>query len=433
MKMFSRQIRVAGAVAIAACCHANAQKTWVALMDDNAANPDNWSGGTLPVSTDTILLDASSTRDMFWECDGMNLLPDTVAGWIQDEAYTGTVTFPTTYPGHDPMFMVFTITGDVVLDGGTWTHPTNNATEAWRLSVYVGGDMTINTNAALDVQSRGYEPRTGPGNNSPLNQNGVGASHAGEAHEGDNNQVNALTYGRVLAPTALGSGAGNQGNVELRRAGAGAIALEVAGHLTLEGALRANGLGQNHIGGGSSGGSIFVKCATHSGAGLLNASGGLDTWHGSGGAGRIAVISGDPLPGGLVCKAFGETSRNNNGTRVSGAGTIFYGVDAARGTVVVDNADKGGNPTLATHLPAARAADQNEDLTLTDWRVMRKAGVKLRADAKINSLALEGASTALDLNGLTLRVKRMEVNGARVHGGTYAAPHLPPQVADADP
>ncbi len=147
-----------------------ATRTWVGAGDtQNASEAANWSDSTLPASTDHVVLDGSSTKNLLWDA-GVNGLPDTVASWTQTEDYTGTVTIRTRYPGQGA-FEVFTITGDGVVANGTWTHANDNNdtatsppfTQHSRLNVSVGGNFTLGSAARIDVVGRGYNPGRGPG------------------------------------------------------------------------------------------------------------------------------------------------------------------------------------------------------------------------------------------------------------------------------
>ena len=68
-----------------------ATKTWTGGgSTSNASEAANW-GGALPVSTDDIVLDATSTKPLIWDAPS-NSLSTTVASWTQNSSYSGIVT-----------------------------------------------------------------------------------------------------------------------------------------------------------------------------------------------------------------------------------------------------------------------------------------------------------------------------------------------------
>lgn len=102
-----------------------------------------------------------------------------------------------------------------------------------------------------------------------------------------------LVYGSLMAPEQPGSGGGRSGSVG--GAGGGAVRLEVAGHLTVNGDIRADGESANDSRGGGAGGGIYLTCATFEGTGKITAIGGSvkSTGAGGGGGGRIAIVWSD--------------------------------------------------------------------------------------------------------------------------------------------
>ena len=96
-----------------------AYKTWVAEEDGLASDGGNWSPSGVPQAGDKIMLSIFSGANMEWDFDGGNNgLPDTVLSWTQDQYYTGTVTFPTTYTDSQSAFTNFSVAGNALLAGG---------------------------------------------------------------------------------------------------------------------------------------------------------------------------------------------------------------------------------------------------------------------------------------------------------------------------
>ena len=121
--------------------------------DTLASTPANWAGGIAPQTGDSVQFDATSTKNCDWDLD-VELL-----NWNQTADYTGTVTIWTEYPGiaGGTGFTNLTISGDVTLAGGTWTHRANRGVdEAWdRLRVSVGGNFTLGVAGGI-LTTKGY-------------------------------------------------------------------------------------------------------------------------------------------------------------------------------------------------------------------------------------------------------------------------------------
>lgn len=168
-------------------------------------------------------------------------------------------------------------------------------------------NLTVATGAAIDVTGKGYRggwyvvPSIyhlghGPGGGDRM----VGASHG--AYGGYSLSALAKApYGDPLHPTAPGSGGGCDYFVggESPGHGGGAIEILASGVITVNGAIRANGIGNaGGRNGGGSGGSLYLSCARLAGTGgSLSAEGGNTVLTGGGGqqggsgsGGRIAVL-----------------------------------------------------------------------------------------------------------------------------------------------
>ena len=298
--------------------------TWIAPAAGNASVAANWTQG-VPTAGQRILLGVFSSADMAWDA-GVNGLPDTVASWTQEELYKGAVTFMTTFPDYDAAFTNFTVAGDALIEGGSWTHAANAASEAYRLRVSVGGDFTLGAGAKLDVQRKGYA---------------AGSVHPGSGygiHGGSRNNF-AQVYGNVYAPENLGSGGELQGNGK-HHAGGGAVFLTVAGDALINGHVNAN----THIPGGQyedqnsgAGGSILIRAASISGTGLIYANGAISQKPATSG-GRIALIATAAQTLGFpAANVYARGNSSNPGTSAA-AGTVFLkNASQTYGTLVVDN------------------------------------------------------------------------------------------------
>jgi hypothetical protein len=311
----------------------------------NASVAGNWSLGHTPQPDEVVLIGPLSTSDMVWDTAASN----TVRGWAQLKEFAGSkVTFQTTYGATYPQF---TITENVTLEAGNWTHADNSTTEANRLKVSIGGNLHVESNATISVNSRGYDNLQGPG--APTaNYDGGGYGGMGGDYSRNNIGMGA-TYGDYLAPTNLGSG-GRQGGAY----GGGAIHVDVGGTITVDGTISADGGHSGGPAGSGAGGSVWITAGAIAGFGMVSANG--DNSHNSypgGGGGRISVIltnTGTTFSGfaGSI-DAFGgnPSSADYDGA----AGTVYQqeGNDTAgQGKLLVNNNGRDHYQTVSTAIPA---------------------------------------------------------------------------------
>ena len=249
----------------------------------------NGAWDALPAEGDDIVV---TSGDMIWS----NSFPKAIASWTQNEGYTGTVTFDT---GLEP----FEVTGNVTLNGGTWTHTANpsftSSQEGWtsgrgtkQLIVKVGGDLLVAESAKIDVTGMGFKIAQGPGNwKVNGGDNSAGASHGGSGCGIDSKLVAPPCYGSAHGPNTIGSGGHgtNHGTT-----GGGAVRLTVGGALCCNGLIAADGASKKSKGEANehyagSGGSVWITAGTIAGNGTVRADGGASTASCSGGGGRVAI------------------------------------------------------------------------------------------------------------------------------------------------
>ena len=329
---------------------------WIAGSgSDGLASTDaNWSLGRAPVSTDAILLGAWGTASMTWDAE-----THTVASWRQNADYTGTVTFPITYQGAngDVGFNLFTVSGNVELQGGHWAHlvqgdssKTETApVERYRLNVAVGGDFSVSNGVNVSAQGRGrgfwvYNANQG------WFQRGV---YAGYVITTTNNMYAAesnplfVPYGSILAPVDTGRGitVTTDNNAKPTEGhGGGAIRISVAGDFVNEGRVLANGQNSNAYTGGS-GGSIFITAANIRGSGTYEANATVTTGSGSKTAasgGRVSLVA-TGLNAATATNAMANGTRSpdrwqtgNNPYHQGAAGTVWLASGTAK-TLLVRN------------------------------------------------------------------------------------------------
>jgi hypothetical protein len=161
-------------------------------------------------------------------------------------------------------------------------------------------DLVIEPSAAINVTGRGYSGGIGnatghgPGGGSGANYDGGGGGHGGRGGSGTYTASPGRPYGSSTAPLVPGSGGGgnNAGNGE---AGGGAVRIEAADQVVLNGTIAADGGGTDQRHGCGSGGSIYITCVRFAGStGVMQADGGsADAASyenpGGGAGGRIAI------------------------------------------------------------------------------------------------------------------------------------------------
>ena len=300
--------------------------TWIATAPGLASVGSNWSEGHAPLATENVLFDGRfSTADCEWDADASA----TVASWTQAADYSGAVTFKTTFAEADATLTALTITGDAVINGGTWTLPTATSSQTsplYRLKVSVGGSLTVASGASINAS--GKAPWT---------------TESGGAYGGSCDSTSA--YGSVLEPAAPGQSFKTPGGATGENAhpafGGGAVWLDVAGATTLNGSILANGV--IHWGWDAycgSGGGIYLKTSSLAGSGTIsadgNSAGGSNGGNASAG-GRISILLTDAaemtLPLANV-HALGSSEYSHTG----GAGTVVIRTTTlTRGRLVIRN------------------------------------------------------------------------------------------------
>ena len=214
----------------------------------------------------------------------------------------------------------------------------------------------------IDADGKGFAGGQGSGSGHTSSSeaggtSGGGASYGGFGGRSASGAAAGLSYGSPQQPLDFGSGGGSGAGAapyNVGGAGGGAIRLNVAGTLTLDGRISANG--NNGVGqgsGGGSGGSILLTVGNFAGAGLLAANGGAgeSPFGGGGGGGRIAVYYGTNQFSGIAT-AYGGAGANNGG-----AGTVYSRANSTfSGQMTIDN-----NGLLATNTVITL---QGDDLTI---------------------------------------------------------------------
>jgi hypothetical protein len=194
----------------------------------------------------------------------------------------------------------------------------------------VDANVHVYASSKIGADGQGYVALNGPG---------AGSSYQGAGYGGmGGNTSGGDTYGSVLEPVNLGSGGGYSGN----NYGGGAIKMNIAGNLTNNGTISANGTANYANFGGGSGGSVWIHftggTSAWSGSGVIAAEGATvstGTIVGSGGGGRVAVtgyVSSD------YTGAVQAYSGNGYSTARGAAGTVYLkSTSQSNGALKIDN------------------------------------------------------------------------------------------------
>jgi hypothetical protein len=219
--------------------------------------------------------------------------------------------------------------GTIVLSNNSrLSHPAATLTAEYRLEI-TADTLTIDSTSAIDVSGKGYLGGYSGGNSSAYGRTLgntttggsyrlSGGSYGGLGYKNGTDQVNSI-YGDFANPNESGSGGGGYsswGSVYPGGNGGGLVRI-IAGSITLDGNIYANGGVSQYYSGGSGGG-IYIGTDILTGSGAIRARGGSGS--GAGGGGRIAVYYSD-ISGYNTANitAYGGDGTSGDG----GAGTVY--------------------------------------------------------------------------------------------------------------
>ena len=207
------------------------------------------------------------------------------------------------------------------LTGGSWVYPHSDSYNGGTALFDVGSLRITTANAGFDANVKGYYGGLknaigyGPGGGNANVGGGHGGSGGFSATKGGG-LVNDSAQNPVLPGSGGGGGDGSIPPIDAGRGG-GAVRIESAGSVLVNGSILANGgNGFGNHGGGGAGGTISIGCTTFRGTnGVISAIGGNgnNVNGGGGGGGRISVRyasaaqAADPVPR-VVMSAQGGTA-----------------------------------------------------------------------------------------------------------------------------
>ena len=380
---------------------------WVAPVAGKASVASNWSEGRVPNSTDKVLFDGDiSNADCEWD-GGVNGLATTVAEWTQTEGFTGTVTIMTTFPEiAESSFHVFTVTGDMTLEGGTVTHAAHNSThkcDYYRLRMDVGGDLNISAGASLSAYCKGSFGK---------HANGADASYGGSYNSN-------RAWGSLERPYGVGasSSSGDGKNpVGYPAWAGGAIWVEVAGKTVLDGKIAAEGI---HVktqwdGFSGSGGAVYLKTKSLEGTGTISGSadaGNASSNDKSGAGGRVAVVLTESELTAFPVANITAYSSVSSYENVGGAGTVYV-KSPQRPNGVLYLRDRSNKYALYNYRPkVSQVTDipKNQTWRLDGIVIGANSILRVPTDATLN--LVNGLDSVTSTTGASLRDSGIYIDG----------------------
>lgn len=257
------------------CLPAESINVWTGESGD-FYDDSNWSLGRAPVSTDSVILPNSGTAGV------TNVI--TVSGnpFSVRFIHLGGEGDGAVHLKCANGLSTNEVSGSVIVRArGMISHEKNPSSATtlqnavYKLNMKTGGNLVVEKDGEISANAVGYAygkwPSGGVGT-----YGGYGSGGAG------------YCYGSIREPTDLG--AGGQNHATYGKSGGGAIYLDVTGELIVSGDILADsgGTGNKYHDGGGAGGSVFLKCATLRGTGVISARGNVQG-NSCGGAGRIAI------------------------------------------------------------------------------------------------------------------------------------------------
>ncbi len=361
---------------------------WVATTTSNWNSTASWSttsggigGATVPGSGNDVIFSSNANGN----CT-LNAAVDIKGMFIS--GYAGTITQST---------FAFTVgTDGYEQSSGTLTHTANGTTaqgEMYKVNITIAGNFTVDSGGTINVDGKGYAGSNGPGRST----NGAG-TYGGMGQSA----VSASTYGSIMAPVNLGSGASQD-------AGGGAVILVVSGITTVNGIISARGEGGGSRYHSGSGGSIFLTSGGLSGSGIIRTNGGGPTWGNGGGGGRVSVILNNGSDfGNVSITAYGGTSGHNI---YGAAGTVYKQTQvqgAGNGDLIINNNNLTTTAGVVTSVNSSITNVPNGNITIQNrGQLYIETGVTFNPLANVvslntNSLLQVNSGGILNLTGGTI-------------------------------
>ncbi len=208
-----------------------------------------------------------------------------------DLVIAGDIALP---PGTNWVFRSLTVQSGATLEIQSVTGTAAAAyTDEIASRIFFSEDATVEAGATLSAYALGYPYRQGEGTGTGRSGGSYGGI-GGWAWPATAEDMEDTDYGSAVTPDRLGSGgSAREGYDAAGGTAGGALIVEVAGTLTVNGIVSADGGRGGDSTGGGSGGSVWLRAQIINGNGLITADGG-DAFSnsGGGGGGRIALAYG---------------------------------------------------------------------------------------------------------------------------------------------
>ncbi|MGN0855004.1 MAG: hypothetical protein ACI4R9_05750 [Kiritimatiellia bacterium] len=321
---------------------------WIAgsSSDGLASTAANWSKGVPRADNPeslVIRIDGDfSSHDLTWDADGENGLAQTVSSWKQTQSYGGTVTFKTTFPVAASPFKLFTVDGEMDIDGGTITHPVsvnwdNNGSKTltlvtlradyiYRLAIKAGS-LRLGEGAKISAAGKGHSWRRVTSN----------VKSCAPSHGGRYETTAIGCYGNPKYPEDVGL-ASNVGTDSLSKSavGGGAVKLTVEGECRIDGEISVDGTVSSGYSAAGAAGSVLIEANRVIGSGVIHADGIYcgNTGQYNGTGGRIALLTDAAVDtSALTVRAGGSSSG-----KYAPEGTVYLkDATMTHGILLVDN------------------------------------------------------------------------------------------------
>jgi hypothetical protein len=224
-------------------------------------------------------------------------------------------------------------------------------------SISVQTNVTIEATGGITVDAQGSPPTQGkaPG--------GGGGNNGGMGGSGAGGRNTAIAQGDITTPSTPGQGGQFiTGTSPSGGYGGGVFHFTVAGTLTLDGTISANG--QNGLSsgcGGGAGGSINIQTVGFSGGGSIMANGGAGNLPngGGGGGGLVAIHASTNQFTGAISAAGGA------GFQPGGAGSLFTQIGNSQADLIFDNGGTTNGNTVVPGLDFENVTLQNGAMVTT--------------------------------------------------------------------
>ena len=255
---------------------------WIAKAPGLACEADNWYLGRVPLPSDHVLFDGRFSQH---DCEWDSSAPREVAGWTQDNSFTGTVSVCTKFPakaGEDG-FANLVVSGLMTVNSGFITHPQSREmeeqkgksfdwlgdlleNETYRLRLTVGS-LRVGPSGCIDARGKGYWIKHDQ------------SRQVGCAHGGRMGPDSPPCYGDPREPIHIGMGYHERGNAFSGKGG-GAIYIVASGDVVVDGTVRADAwdgsvvnASATYAGAQGAAGSVFISADSITGTGSITAIG----------------------------------------------------------------------------------------------------------------------------------------------------------------